>query len=274
VSDPLPTILEGIPLDVRDVRVRVDKPDFIVNPTSCQPKAVRGTFASTSGATASGSTRFQVGKCGDLSLRPRMTIEVGRRGRTGRGASTPFRTVIQQAPGQSNLKSVAVTLPMTLNARLNVVNRACTLAEFKADRCEKARAGTAIAHTPLLADPLSGGAYFVRNGRPLPDLMIALRGLVDIDLTGKVSIPGSKRLATRFDTIPDAPITRFELRLVAGSKGPIGAARNLCTRRSRSARARVRIGGQNGDVLITEPRLKINGCAKRRATRRRGARRR
>lgn len=274
VSDPLPTILEGIPLDVRDIRVKVDKPNFIVNPTSCSPKTVRGRMQSTSGATAEGSTRFQVGKCGDLRLRPRMTLIVGKRGRTGRGASTPFRTIIEQTAGQSNLRYVGVTLPMTLNARLNVVNRACTLAEFKAANCEKARAGIAIAHTPLLAEPLRGGAYFVRNGRPLPDLMIALRGQVAIDLDGKVSIPGGKRLATRFETIPDAPITRFELRLVAGAKGPIGAARNLCTARSRQARAGVRIRGQNGDVLVTQLRLKVRGCAKRGGGSRRGARRR
>lgn len=269
VSDPMPTILEGIPLDVRDVRVTVDKSDFIVNPTSCTTKSVSGTITSTSGATATGSTRFKVGRCGALRLSPRMQITVGKKGRTGRGASTPFRTVIRQPLGQTNLASVSVMLPMTLNARLNVVNRACTRAEFDAGNCEKARAGTAIADTPLLAEPLKGGAYFVRNGRPLPDLMIGLRGQVDIDLTGKVTIPHSKYLRTTFDTIPDAPITSFDLRLVAGSKGPIGVARNLCRASSRRATAKVDIRGQNGDLIQSRPHLKVVGCARKKAVKKR-----
>ncbi len=268
VSDPLPTILEGIPLDVRDVRVKVDRPDFIVNPTSCQPKTVGGTFQSTTGAVSEGTSRFQVGKCDELELNPRMQIVVGRRGRTRRGYSVPFRTTLRQSAGQSNLKAVAVTLPTSLNARLTVVNRACTLAEYKADDCERARAGSAIAHTPLLAEPLSGGVYFVRNGNPLPDLMVALRGQVDIDLAGKVTIPGSTHLSTRFETVPDAPITSFELRLVAGPKGPIGVAQNLCSARARRKTAKIAIRGQNGDLVRMRPHLKVEGCARRSAARR------
>lgn len=35
-SDPIPHILAGIPLRVRDVRVYVDRPEFTLNPTSCK----------------------------------------------------------------------------------------------------------------------------------------------------------------------------------------------------------------------------------------------
>jgi hypothetical protein len=273
VTDPLPTILDGIPLDVRDVRVTIDKSDFIVNPTSCSPKSVRGEIESTSGATASVSTRFQVGDCGDLSLAPRISLSVGAKRRTGSGASTPFTTVIRQSPGQSNLRTVSVSLPTTLNARLPVVNNACTLQQFHAGRCAASRAGTAVAYTPLLKDPLRGGAYFVKNGRPLPDLMIALRGQVSLDLDGKVSIPGGTHLATRFDTIPDAPITKFVLRLVAGKHGPIGAAANLCTAKSQRAKAQVRVRGQNGKLVNLDQRLHIIGCAKHHPARHRKSKR-
>jgi hypothetical protein len=116
---------------------------------------------------------------------------------------------------------VSVSLPQTLAALLPVVNRACTLAEYQSGRCRKAEAGSAIARTPLLKDPLTGGAFFVRHpGRPLPDLMVALRGDIDIDLVGRVTIPGGTRLATNFDTIPDAPVSKFTLNSAASPAAP------------------------------------------------------
>ena len=46
-SDPLPRILQGIPLRVRRVDVVVDRPGFIFNPTSCNPSSIEGTVTST-----------------------------------------------------------------------------------------------------------------------------------------------------------------------------------------------------------------------------------
>jgi hypothetical protein len=274
VSDPLPTILQGIPLDVRDVRVAVDKPDFIVNPTSCVAKHVAATVGSTLGAIAHVSTRFQVTDCGDLPLAPRMRLTVGGAGHTRTGVSTPLTATLTQTPGQTNLRSVSVSLPTALNALLPVVNQACTLAAFNAEHCgDRAKVGSAVAITPLLRDPLRGSAYFVKNpARPIPDLMVALRGPVSLDLTGKVTIPGGKHLATRFDTIPDAPITRFTLRLVSGRNGPLGVQTNLCSARARGATAALGFRGQNGALVRVNQRLTILGCPK--AARARRARRR
>jgi hypothetical protein len=172
--------------------------------------------------------------------------------------------VLTQTPGQSNMRSVKVSLPQTLAALLNVVNRACTLAEYQAARCAKAQAGSAVAKTPLLKDPLRGGAFFVRHpGRGLPDLMVALRGDIDLDLVGRVTIPGGKRLATNFDTIPDAPVSKFTLKIVAGSHGPLGVSTNLCSKRGKRSTADVTMRGQNGAVITKHPRLHIRGCAKK-----------
>jgi hypothetical protein len=264
VSDPLPTILQGIPLDVRDVRVVIDRPHFIVNPTSCAQKHVLGTVSSPQGAVAHVSSRFEVGDCASLPLAPKMTLTVGASGHTAAGVSTPLTATLTQTPGQSNLRSVSVTLPGTLNALLPVVNRACKLSEFEAGHCSaSARVGSAVAVTPLLRDPLRGSAYFVKNpARAIPDLMVALRGQVSLDLTGKVSIPGGKRLATRFDTIPDAPITKFTLRLVSGGNGPVGIVSNLCTAKSRATTAGLGFRGQNGKLVQVNQRLRINGCPK------------
>jgi hypothetical protein len=108
----------------------------------------------------------------------------------------------------------------------------------------------------------------------LPDLMVALRGQVAIDLTGKVSIPGATRLATDFDTIPDVPITRFSLKLVSGRSGPVGIVSNLCTARARAATAGVTMRAQSGKVTVRSQRLHVAGCARPSPTRGRAVSRR
>ncbi len=266
VSDPLPTILQGIPLQVRVVQVTVDRPGFTFNPTNCSALSSTATLQSTAGTTSTKSARFQVDGCAALPFNPRFSISVGARHRTSAGSSTPLTATVQMTKGQTNLKGVKVVLPSILNARLPVIEKACTLAQFKAGNCAKAKAGTAVAVTPLLKDPLRGGVYFVRNGRPLPDMMVALRGQVDVDLDSTITIPGSTRLSTNFATVPDVPITSFKLQLVAGAQGPLGVAADLCAQTSRLARMGVAFTAQNGKVLRRSQRLSIQGCARTQKT--------
>ncbi len=264
VTDPFPTILQGIPLDVRDVRVTIDKPSFIVNPTNCSAKHVLGTVQSADGAIAHVSSPFEASDCSDLELAPKIRFTVGSRGHTQAGVSTPVSATVTMPSGDSNLRAVSATLPGTLNALLPVVNRACSLAAFEAGKCgNKAKVGTAVAVSPLLRDPLKGGVYFVKNPkRILPDLMVALRGPIAVDVTAKVKIPGGKRLETIFDTIPDAPLSRFTLRIVSGKNGPVGIATNLCSAKGRSTPASVAFRGQNGKLVKVDQRVTVAGCAK------------
>jgi hypothetical protein len=265
VSDPFPTVLDGIPLDLRAVRVLVDRPHFIVNPTNCSARQVYGTITSADGVVAHRSAFFQRTDCAQLPFAPRMSLTVGGRGHTRSGGSTPLTTTLAQSPGQANLRVVSVTLPTTLNALLPVLNRACTPAQFAAGHCGGARAGSAVAVTPLLRDPLRGSAFFVRGPRLLPDLVIALRGLVDVDLVGKVGVnPRTNQLTTRFDTIPDVAIKRFTLRLLAGANDPLGTTTNLCSAKAKRAVASIGFRAQNGKVLNVRQRLRIRGCPRRR----------
>ena len=266
VTDPLPTILQGIPLQIRLVNVTIDRKGFMVNPTSCNPKTIGATVESVAGTVAHLSTRFQVASCASLPLGPRMRIGVGSKGHTGKGVSTPLTTTITQPPHQAGLRAVSVTLPSTLNALLPVVNNACTQAAFDAGHCEDARAGTAVAVTPLLRRPLKGGVYFVKDpAKPagsLPNLVVALRGQVDFNLVGQVKIPHGKLLSTHFSTVPDVPIKKFTLHLVSGSHGPLGTAADLCTARSKRQVAKLAFRGQNGKLVTVNQRLKVHGCTK------------
>jgi uncharacterized repeat protein (TIGR01451 family) len=267
VTDRLPTILQGIPLQLRLADVTIDRPGFMFNPTNCGPMSASARIASTLGTIVSRSVRFQVGDCAALAFAPQMSITVGSRHHTGRNVSTPLTATVRMGKGQANLRSVNVTLPTTLNAVLPVLNRACTLTQFRAGTCSsRARAGSAVAVTPLLRDPLRGSAYFVKNPkRVLPDLMVALRGQVAIDLTGKVGVNSrTNRLTTAFDTVPDVPIGMFSLRLVSGANGPVGATTNLCSAKARRATASLGFRAQNGAVVTRSQRLRIGGCPRSR----------
>jgi hypothetical protein len=264
VSDPLPTILQGVPLQVRLVNVHVDRPGFMVNPTSCAPTTIGGDISSTDGASAHVSSRFQVGDCAALPFDPQMAITIGSPRHTRAGVSTPLTTTLRMPPGDANLRSVSVSLPTTLNALLPVLNRACTLADFQAGRCSSsARVGSAVAVTPLLRDPLRGSVFFVKNpARTLPDLMVALRGQVAVDLTGKVSVGRGNRLTTRFDTIPDVAVTKFALRLVSGANGPVGTTTSLCSAKARRALVQIGFRAQSGKLIQRSQRMRIAGCGK------------
>jgi hypothetical protein len=276
VSDSFPTVFQGVTLLVRDVRVAIDRPGFFFNATSCAEKKISGEIDSAEGRSVQVSDRYQAAECRSLGFRPHMRMRVGGRGHTRRGKTSPFTTVLTMpSRHQANIRYVRVSLPTTINARLNTINDACTRAEFESDlaKCAHAKAGTATAVTPVLPDPLRGNVYFVKNGHPIPDLFVALRGAVSFDLIGRISIPGGKHLATTFDAAPDVPIRRFTLRLLGGpSTASIGAATNLCSARGRRPKAQVDYIGHNGKVLQVRQALKVGGCA-RHSSRRHGRRR-
>jgi uncharacterized repeat protein (TIGR01451 family) len=267
VSDPFPQILEGIPLDVRDVRVNVNKPNFFLNPTSCAEKSITGTLTSTEGLRAAVSERFQAADCASLGFRPRMVMRVGGRGHTRPGQTSGFTTrLTMPRRGQANLRYVRVTLPKTINARLNTINDACTRAEFENDigKCAHAKAGTAVASTPLLRDPLRGTVYFVKNGNAIPDLFVALRGEVAFDLVGRISIVRSTLLRTTFATAPDVPVRSFTLKLLGGrNTASLGAVNNLCSPARRRQKAQLDYIGQNGKVRQVSQALQVAGCGRR-----------
>ncbi len=262
LSDPIPRILQGIPLQVRSIRIDVDRERFMVNPSSCDTTAVAGQVSSVEGATAKVSSRFQLTGCDALPFSPKLSIVVGRTGHTTRGRSTPLTATLTQTPGQAAVKRVQVLLPLALNALLPVVEKACTRAAFDAGHCEKARAGSAEAITPLLKHALKGSVYFVKTAKKgaLPDLIVALRGQVDINLIGHITIPASGQLGTDFAAVPDVPLKRFTLNLTDGSHGPVGIVDNVCGAKARAQHVAISITGQNGSQVQTSPQLHVRGC--------------
>lgn len=286
VSDPMPTILQGIPLQIRKVNVAVDRPGFMFNPTSCKGKTISARINSIFGAAKDVSNHFQVAGCAALKYQPKMVLRVGSRGHVRADVSTPLTVSLDMPKGNTNNKVVSVILPRTMNARLEVLSnaKACSLDQYKQDKCP-INIGTATATTPVLKEPLAGKVYLVRNpNRRLPDVIVALKGKGDaqalaIDVTGKVAITKDFRVQTIFDTVPDAPINKFVLNFRSGANGALGTVNNLCVARYRRATvARLAFTAQSGARIARNQTMQVVGCGKasartRRATSRRTSRR-
>ena len=281
-TDPLPTIVSGIPADLRSIDAVIDgaagNPNhFMFNPTNCNPSAFTGTATSTEGTNAPISSPFQVGSCQSLQFKP--SFKVSTQGRTSKkdGASLDAKIVYpttppgnNQASSQANIASVKVDLPKQLPSRLTTLQKACTAAVFETNpaSCPAASVvGHATAITPVLPVPLTGPAYFVSHGgEAFPSLIVVLQGYgVTVDLVGTTFISKAGITSSTFKQVPDVPIDSFELTL---PEGPFSAlTSNLPTKDKYSFCGQklampTAFTAQNGAVIHQSTKLTVSGCPK------------
>jgi hypothetical protein len=253
VSDPLPQILRGIPLDVRSLRVSLDRSRFIRNPTSCNPTAVEALASSTEGADAGLSSRFQMGGCRRLAFRPRVSLRL--LGSADRGAHPRLRTVLRARRGDAGIRRLAVALPRTELLDSRGFREICSRERFAAGACPASSlAGHLIARTPLLDRPLEGPVYLRSSDGRLPDLAAALHGQVDLAMIARIDSVGG-RLRTTFGALPDVPLDKVVLTLSGGRSGLLVNSGGLCGRRHR---ATVELDAQNGKARGSGPILRVS----------------
>lgn len=237
-TDPIPHIIDGVPIHLRDIRAYIDRPGFTLNPTSCEKftvaSAMNGSglrFGDASDNTlATASSPFQAFDCASLDFRPRIGLRM--RGLTRRGAHDSLQVVVRPRAGDANIRSAQVTLPPSLFLEQGNIKTICTPARFAAHTCPKGSVyGHVRAFTPLLEAPMEGPAYLRSSSHTLPDLVFALRGHgVEVDVAGRIdSVKGGIR--GTFPIIPDAPVSKFVLRLKGGRHGLLVNAENLCRKR-------------------------------------------
>ena len=249
-TDPLPQILEGVPIAYRTVHVDVDRKEFTLNPTSCKPKEIKATLTASNGATAAPHDDFQATNCAKLNYKPKLKLRL--KGSTKRTGHPAVKAVLTQGRGQANTAKATVLLPVSAFIDQDHINNPCTRVQFNANNCPKLSIlGRATASTPLLDEPLRGPVYFRSNGgdRELPDIVADLRGPFRVILVGfvdSVPVKGTEqaRIRTRFVNVPDAPVTKFTMNLFGGKKrGLLVNSQNLC---KTNRRARISMVGQNG----------------------------
>jgi hypothetical protein len=265
VSDPLPSIQEGVPLRARSILLQLDRPGFTLNPTNCDPFRINATLTGDQGASAPFSRHFQVANCSTLPFGPEMTMKLS--GGTKRAQNPALRTTVTMGGGQANISRVSVVLPSSEQIDNAHINQVCTRVQYAAHKCpDSARLGFAKAETPLLDKPLEGPVYLRSSSNPLPDIVADLGGQIDFDLVGRVDTIKGPRLRTTFEQVPDAPVSKFTLSLLGGDKGLLINNTNIC--RS-GAKATVNFIGQNG--LKKKAQVSTNPpCGKRAKKKRRG----
>lgn len=257
-SEPFPAVMGGIPLRVREVALNLDRPGFMLNPTSCAEHRIAATVVSVDGAAAPVGTRFQVAGCAGLPFAPRVTASSGGASRT---AGAALRVTVRGRRGDANLRSVRMALPRALTARLSTAGAACRAEEFEAGRCPAAsRVGTATVTTGILPEPLSGPAYLVQSpgGLPRPAALLEGNGIA-FPVGGRIELAGGRTVAT-FDDLPDVPIADFTLDLPMGPSAALAASPRFC---DRPQVASTRLVAQSGRVSRQRTRIAIAGCRPR-----------
>lgn len=235
-SDPIPHIVKGIPVHLRDVRIYIDRPGFTVNPTSCDPETMRSTLSGSAAALGLGggemlgtsSAHYQVFNCAALGFRPRISLRM--HGSFHRAKRPSLRVVVRPRPGDANIGSAGVTLPPSIFLNQANIRGTCTRPQLAAERCPANSAyGEAAAYTPLLDQPLRGKAYLVSSDHLLPDLVFALRGQgFAVNLAGRIDSARGGRLRATYATVPDAPVSKFVVRMFGGRRGILENGANLC----------------------------------------------
>jgi len=271
ISDPLPTILEGIPLDLRSAVVRLGRAQFTLNPTSCEPKSVFATATSVFGQSVALSSSFEVGGCKALPYKPKLHTRLF--GPIHRGGHPRLRAIFEATPGEANTARISFALPRSEFIDQAHFRTICTRVQFAAKQCP---AGSVYGHvkaiSPLLDYPLEGPIYLRSSSHELPDVVAALRGPsrqpLEVNLAGRVdSINGGVR--TTFEVVPDAPVTKAIVTLQGAKKGLFQNSTNIC---KGTHRATLKLIGQNGKRYEEKPLLKAD-CPKNAKKKGKGARR-
>jgi hypothetical protein len=234
VSDPLPQILSGVPLELRGLTIELDRARFVRNPSSCEPMAITGSATTALGETAPLFTRFQVGECASLAFRPDLSLSLG--GGLGRNAHPDLVAVLRGSPGEAAVSSLGFTLPAGELLDLRHIRGLCGRG-VDPERCPaRSRVGYLRLRSPFLDEPLAGPVHLrVPSGR-LPGLGAELRSSrFRFTLHGRTTSSGG-RLGVRFGGIPDIPIAKAVLTLPGGRRGIVVNSRGLCAAGPATAR--------------------------------------
>jgi hypothetical protein len=264
VSDPLPQIVAGVPLRIRMIQLELSRPDFTLNPTNCEPFSFDAAISGDQGGLARRSAPFQVGNCTDLAYDPKLDLHLS--GGVNRRGHPAIRAVLTQKPGEANSQAVGVTLPPGELLDNSHIGTSCTRPAFAAHNCPKGSVlGTTEAFSPLLDQPLKGTVYLRASNHRLPDLAIDLEGQFQIELVGRVdSVHG--RLRVRFESLPDAPVSKVVFDMAGGAKGLLQNSKSLC---GKPKSAKARMTGQNG--LVVNRRIPLDvSCGSRGKRKRHG----
>ena len=264
-SNPLPTIKEGIPFQVRTVNVTIERPNgqgFTFNPTNCTPSAIGATLTSTQGAQATVSSPFEAANCANLPFKPdfsastsgktskalgaSLTVKIGYTGRAGEhrqggrraaeSAADPaedaaegvHRSAVQQQPGR---------LPAGVG-------------------CRAGHGAYPAAEQPADGPRVPGLATAARRSR-----MWRWCCRAKVSSWSWTARRRSRRASPiqHFETVPDAPISSFEFKSPQGELALFTAEGDLCDQKLVMP---TQFTAQNGAEMRQSTKIAVTGCPK------------
>jgi hypothetical protein len=230
--DGLPQILGGVPLHYRAIRVVLDRPGFIRNPTSCRPTRIGLTANAADGATSTADERFQAADCEALGFRPTVVIHLS--GGLGRNAHPQINIDFALPAAGANVAAATFTLPAGELLDVDRIRALCGR-ELPLERCPRSsRIGRIRLRSPLLPEVLQGAIFLRAPTRRYPDLLAELRaGGVRIFLHGHTAAAPGGRLRVRLTGLPDVPLSEGSLVLFGGRRGIFVNSENPCARQRR-----------------------------------------
>jgi hypothetical protein len=283
-SDPLPHIVKGIPVHLRDIRAYTDRPEFTFNPTNCEPTATAATvlgsgldFVSPADDNPFVSTsRFQAADCAALTFEPKLRFKL--KGGTKRGANPSLRAhVAMNGFGEAAIRYAQVTLPKSEFLEQGHIGTICTRVQFKegsvpGERCPAASVyGKVVARTPILDEPLSGPIFLRSSEHELPDLVAALHGSqIDVSLVGRIDSGKNGGIRNTFEFVPDAPVASADFTFFGGKKSLLSNSRNLC---KSTNKVKVFLKAHSGKRVSYKTPLRPLGCEKKHQSKRHARRR-
>ena len=264
-SDPIPHILAGIPLVVRDIQVNVNRPDFTINPTSCNRLASKAAiwgggadpFSLADNTPVPRQVRYQASNCSRLGFKPKLSLKL--KGGTKRGDNPRLRSVFKPRPGDANLAGVVLRLPRSAFLDQGHIRTICTRVQYAAKSCPAGSIyGRVRAFTPLLSEPLEGPVYLRSSSHNLPDFVASLHGLIDVEAVARIDSQKGGIRAT-FTDVPDAPLAKVVVNMQGGKKGLIINSTNLC---SKTHLANAELNAHSGKSLTIRPVVQAS-CLRR-----------
>lgn len=251
----LPQILKGVPLHYRAIRLVLDRPGLIRNPTSCEPMRIELTATAATGATESAGDRFQAADCAALAFHPRLSLRLS--GGIGRNGHPAIEIVLKPRGPEANLERASLALPAGELVDARRIPPQCPR-ELPAEGCPAiSRLGSATLRSPLLPQPLRGPIFLRAPSRRYPTLVAPLdAGQLRVLLHGRiVSAPGG-RLRVLFTGLPDIPVSKATFTVDGGRRGIVVNSENLCGRQPRAAAL---LRAQNGKERRSRPLVRLRG---------------
>jgi hypothetical protein len=235
---------------------------FMTNPTSCNLATTTISADSYQGSAESVQASFTPTNCAGERYNPHLGVTVDMSKDRAHILNPDLTTEVTQGIDEANSKRVEAILPSTVQANNDALNHQCPAASFQTSTCAaNTQVGTAVARTPLLAQPLQGPVYLIQNAGLLPKVGLDLRGPLPAKIIGNATPTSDLRLDNVFGEVapglPDVPLSQFRLTFGGGPGGLIVATDAICDGPSQFNAIFDSFGGQH---VVQASNAKVIGC--------------